>query len=107
MQNLTLSVRAGREVPSTELSLLSGLREMLLGHSSWLRQYPLPTEVMDGRCKLGLAVENYDYIEADSLQALREVFQDANGGRGPATLYTGDALVLTAQRRRAQALMAP
>jgi hypothetical protein len=68
MSSLTLLMRfsgRGFGLLNTELSLLA--------------------PVIGGRCKLGPAAENYDYIEADSLQAFRELFGHVDGGHGLAT----------------------
>lgn len=73
----------------------------------WLWQFPLPAEVLDGRCELRVAIEGYDFIEGDSLQALHEVFAHVNEGRGLAMMDTGDTLVLSARSARVPRLRAP
>jgi hypothetical protein len=68
--------------------------------SIWCEQYPLPPAIMDGRCKLSLVVQNTDFIEADTLNALCEAFSDVNRGRGFATVDLGDAEVLQVKHTR-------
>jgi hypothetical protein len=83
-----------------QLSVLSGYRGILAHMSIWCEQYPLPPAIMDGRCKLSLVVQNTDFIEADTLNALREAFSDVNRGRGFATVDLGDAEVLQVKHTR-------
>jgi hypothetical protein len=88
----------GSSNSGTSFSLLSGYRDQLAQDPARRPQCPLPAEVMDGRCSLGISFEFYDFIEADSLDAIREAFSDVAQGRGLASIDLGGAVVLDAKK---------
>jgi hypothetical protein len=98
VRQLILLFRRASAGSGTSLCILSGYRDQLAQTPARRLQCPLPAEVMDGRCSLGIAFEFYDFIEADSLEAIREAFSDVAQGRGLASIDLGGAVVLDAKK---------